>query len=100
MEVSPVILFKFVGSRPSVDHDIEVVRIISEKHNAFTFTFSKNEKEKEKLWGARKAAYWAGMAMRPTKKALTTDVAVPISRLAGTCLLFSEVFSNQNTFDF
>jgi D-lactate dehydrogenase (cytochrome) len=38
--------------------------------------------ERAALWKARHEAYWSAQTLRPGAKALSTDVCVPISRLA------------------
>ncbi|KAF6003911.1 D-lactate ferricytochrome c oxidoreductase [Cyanidiococcus yangmingshanensis] len=38
--------------------------------------------EREELWRARKVAYWAAYELRPGAEIWTTDVAVPLSKLA------------------
>ncbi|MCB1452782.1 MAG: FAD-binding oxidoreductase, partial [Rhizobiaceae bacterium] len=51
--------------------------------------------ERNKLWKARHDAYWAGMALRPGGQNLTTDVCVPISRLAD-CIAETEADIAEN----
>lgn len=45
--------------------------------------FASTASERESLWAARKEALWALLAVRPENTEIwSTDVAVPISRLA------------------
>jgi D-lactate dehydrogenase (cytochrome) len=53
------------------------------------FQWTQIAEERTKLWKARHDAYWAGLALRPGARALTTDVCVPISRLA-ECIVETE----------
>ncbi|QPG75705.1 hypothetical protein FOA43_003064 [Brettanomyces nanus] len=63
-----------------------VKEICKENHNHH-FKFAQDEDEKLELWNARKVALWSTIAygkkhVGPDAKVWTTDVAVPISKLA------------------
>ncbi len=45
------------------------------------FIWTKDAAAKAKLWEARKVALWSAAAMDTSRKILTTDVCVPLSRL-------------------
>lgn len=79
----PTIFFKFSGTKAGVLDNIEVVRSIAKEYQSGEFEFAKDEQEAKLLWSARKEALWSMLAMK--KEGLevwSTDVAVPLSRLA------------------
>lgn len=79
----PTLFFKFSGTKVSVADNIKEVQAIAKAHNGGTFEFAKDKKEEELLWSARKQALWSMLSVRKEGTELwSTDVAVPLSRLA------------------
>lgn len=80
----PTIIFKFAGpSKDSVKDMIKSVRSIAGHHENRTFEFATNPDDRAELWSARKNALWATIDVGPAgAHTWTTDVAVPMSRLA------------------
>ncbi|KIV76822.1 glycolate oxidase, subunit GlcD [Exophiala sideris] len=81
----PSLFFKFTASTDLVVQDTgKLVGRICNDHRSTSYTFAADQEEREELWSARKNALWSMMALRqnPTDKVWTTDVAVPLSRLA------------------
>jgi D-lactate dehydrogenase (cytochrome) len=80
---APTLFFKFAGTPGAVQEQIAQVQKLAKASGSRSFEFAKNEQEQEELWSARKEALWSVMAKaKPDDKVWTTDVAVPISKLA------------------
>jgi D-lactate dehydrogenase (cytochrome) len=79
---SPLLLFEFHGSPASVREQAESVQAIAREHGGQDFEWADRPEDRSRLWTARHNAYFAGLQLRPGCRASTTDVCVPISRLA------------------
>ncbi|MGH9349584.1 MAG: FAD-binding oxidoreductase [Vicinamibacterales bacterium] len=85
--VLPTLFFEFHGtSARSVGEHAELVQEIAAEHGGTAFTWATTTEDRAKLWHARHNAFYAALALRPGSQAWTTDVCVPISRLA-ECIL-------------
>jgi len=78
----PHLFFEFHGSPTSVEEQAAAVGTIAGSHNGSGFEWAATNTERTKLWKARHDAYYAALALRPGARAWTTDVCVPISKLA------------------
>ncbi|MFA5665086.1 MAG: FAD-linked oxidase C-terminal domain-containing protein [Castellaniella sp.] len=79
---SPLLLFEFHGSPASVREQAESVQAITREHGGQDFDWAEHPEDRNRLWTARHNAYFAGLQLRPGCRSSTTDVCVPISRLA------------------
>ncbi len=79
---TPHLFVEFHGSDSSVKEQAETFGEIVADFGGGPFQWTNVAEERAKLWKARHDAYWAGIALRPGCKGLSTDVCVPISRLA------------------
>lgn len=79
---SPILLFEFHGSPAGVQEQAEAVQSITDDHQGQDFEWATLPEDRNRLWTARHNAYFAGLQLRPGCRASTTDVCVPISRLA------------------
>jgi D-lactate dehydrogenase (cytochrome) len=80
--VAPTLFFEFHGSQASVKEQAEAVQEIARDNGGKDFIWATSPEERTKLWDARHHAYFAGLQLRPGSRAVSTDVCVPISRLA------------------
>jgi D-lactate dehydrogenase (cytochrome) len=81
--VAPTLLFEFHSdSERHVADQAETVQAIALEHRGHGFEWATRLEDRERLWEARHTALYAALAMRPGSRAWTTDVCVPISRLA------------------
>jgi D-lactate dehydrogenase (cytochrome) len=85
--VQPTLFFEFHGtSAASVAEHAQLVEEIATENGGTAFRWATTPEDRTKLWHARHNAFYAALAMRPGSSAWTTDVCVPISRLA-ECIL-------------
>jgi D-lactate dehydrogenase (cytochrome) len=81
--VAPTLFFEFHGvSDRAVTEQAELVRQIAVEHGGGAFLWAVRPEERARLWHARHHALYAALALKPGARAWTTDVCVPISRLA------------------
>jgi D-lactate dehydrogenase (cytochrome) len=82
-DVMPTLFFKFSGTSPSVKEQADKAQDIAKLNNSRNFVFARSDKESDELWSARKQLLWTMMAVGPEDSIFySTDVAVPLSRLA------------------
>jgi D-lactate dehydrogenase (cytochrome) len=80
--VAPTVFFEFHGTKASVVEQAEAVQAIAKEHGGKDFIWATRPEERTQLWQARHDAYFACLQIRPGSRAVSTDVCVPISRLA------------------
>src|SRR5262247_1754701 len=84
---APTLFFEFHSdSERHVADQAEAVQGVAAEHGGRGFQFATRLEDRERLWQARHEALYAALALRPGARAWTTDVCVPISRLA-ECVL-------------
>jgi len=81
--VAPTLFFEFHSdSARHVTDQAEAVQALAADHGGRGFQWATHLEDRERLWQARHDALYAALALRPGSHAWTTDVCVPISRLA------------------
>lgn len=89
----PTLFFKFSGTKAGVADNIHQVQQIAKGYDIVDFQFENDPEKQKRLWSARKEALWSMLALRESGgEAWSTDVAVPLSRVAeliGKCSTFS-----------
>jgi D-lactate dehydrogenase (cytochrome) len=78
----PLLLFEFHGSPASVEEQARTVESIAAEHGGQGFRWATKPEDRTRLWEARHNAYFACLQLKPGCRSFTTDVCVPISRLA------------------
>ena len=95
LEEAPTLLFEFHGSPRSVEEDAQVVQEIAAEFGGTNFEWTSEEGARRKLWQARHNAYWAGIAAFPGKRAISTDAAVPLSKLADAVAIAEKILKES-----
>lgn len=78
----PHLFMEFHGSDVSVKDQSETMATIAGEHGGGDFQWSTKAEDRNKLWAARHNAYYAAKALFTGQLGMTTDICVPISKLA------------------
>jgi D-lactate dehydrogenase (cytochrome) len=89
LKEEPTVFFEFHGSASSVKEQAELVQQIATENGAQDFQWATKPEDRTRLWQARHDAYFACLQLQPGSRIVSTDVCVPISRLA-ECLAETE----------
>ncbi|ARY18587.1 FAD-binding oxidoreductase [Brucella melitensis] len=81
-EAQPYLFVEFHGTESGVGEQAELFGEIAAGHGGGAFQWTHDAEERDRLWRARHEAYLASFLLRPGRKGVSTDVCVPISRLA------------------
>jgi D-lactate dehydrogenase (cytochrome) len=76
----PTLFLEFRGNGPEVAEDVRLTQEICESNGCARYQSVLGREERDQLWEARHHAYYASAAANPGKRAIVTDVAVPISK--------------------
>jgi D-lactate dehydrogenase (cytochrome) len=79
---SPALFIEFHGSEAGVREQVEAFEVIAAEFGGSAFRWATRTEDRTRLWNARHDAYFAQLALRPGCRMVTTDVCVPVSRLA------------------
>lgn len=79
---SPMLFFEFHGSPAGVQEQAQTVQEIAREHDGLDFEWASRPEDRSRLWAARHDVLFASLNLRPGSRGISTDVCVPISRLA------------------
>jgi D-lactate dehydrogenase (cytochrome) len=83
LTVAPTLFVEFHGTKAGVKEQSDLFHGIAVHHGGGDFQWATQEEDRVKLWQARHDAFWATKSIAPGQMdAFSTDVCVPISRLA------------------
>lgn len=86
LPVTDTLFLEFHGSQSEVRGQAEQVQALAAEWGGGGFEWRSKPEERNELWRARHDVAWACKALRPGSSLYSTDVCVPISRLA-ECIL-------------
>ncbi|KAL5021434.1 hypothetical protein ScPMuIL_000589 [Solemya velum] len=82
LNVAPSLFLEFHGSGTSLEEQVSIVDDLCKMNGGGDFKWATDADEKSHLWKARHDVVYACTALRPGCKPYSTDVCVPISKLA------------------
>src|SRR6201996_5991508 len=93
----PLLFVEFHGTDAGVAEQSERFGEIAKELGGGPFDWAVRAEDRSRLWQARHDAYWSIRQLRPGTEALSSDVCVPISRLA-ECVTATQRDAEQSGF--
>lgn len=82
LKESPILLFEFYGSEAHVKEQASIVEELAKDNQGEDFEWATQTEDRSRLWTARHNVFFASLQLKTGCKGISTDVCVPISRLA------------------
>jgi D-lactate dehydrogenase (cytochrome) len=79
---APTLFFEFHGSDNGVKEQASLTQDIASENTGSEFSWTSNTEERNRMWRARHDVAYALKSLRPDGQIWSTDVCVPISKLA------------------
>ena len=80
LPVSPYLFLEVGGTEAGVAGDLETARELAAERARRPSSRETDPTARARMWGTRHSALMASLALAPGSRAMTTDVAVPVSR--------------------
>ena len=93
---APTLFLEFHGNAASVAEQAQAVQELADGNQGSGFQWATAQEERNRLWSARHNALFAFLQLKPGCRALSTDVCVPLSKLA-ECVVGSEQDLSQSS---
>src|SRR3984885_2595771 len=94
---TPMLFLEFHGTEASVAEQSERFGDIANELGGGPFDWATRAEDRTRLWQARHDSYWSIRQLRPGTQALSSDVCVPISRLA-ECVVATQEDAAESRF--
>jgi len=78
----PHLFVELAGDPDAIAAQAEVFAAVVDECGGENLDWESRAEARNELWKARHNSYWAGTAVRPGTRAITTDVCVPLDKLA------------------
>ena len=92
----PTLFFEFHGSNSEVIEQTKTVQEIMKEYGGSNFEWKNLPEERNRLWKARHDAYYAALSLKPGCLAWSSDVCVPITKLANCIIESKEKLISMN----
>ena len=93
---SPTLFFEFHGTPEGVKEEGRVVEEIVLEFHGSEFEWAMDEGARRRLWQARHNSHFAAAAAYPGRKGVSTDMAVPPSKLAEAVAMVEDTLSKES----